>query len=57
MKEHAWPSVENERVSSSYDQNSLSGLIFCKTKHIAYFQPVSPDLTDVKNLIYLNPYK
>jgi hypothetical protein len=45
--EKTWPNVEYDRVSLSYHENSLSGVVFYKTKNIAYFQPASPVLTGI----------
>jgi hypothetical protein len=49
--ERALSNVEYDRVSLSYDKNSLSGIIFYKCKCISYFQPVKLVLTGLKNLI------
>ncbi len=47
--DRAWPNVGYDRVSLLYDKNSMSGVVFYKAKRIAYFQPISPVLTGLKN--------
>ncbi len=42
--ERTWPNVQY-RVSLSYHENYLSGLVFYKNKNIAHSKPVSPVLT------------